>query len=95
LRESCTACHDSSASRDRRRILRDFREARLALPDRCTGPGYRALGTACNRWLCRVRSDAFRDLLLPRLGPLSPDARELDLGSGTGFYLDRRQTPAG
>jgi SAM-dependent methyltransferase len=47
--------------------------------------GHSGLGIAYNRWLYKVRSVVFRRLL--RTVSPAPDARVLDVGSGTGFYL--------
>jgi SAM-dependent methyltransferase len=47
--------------------------------------GHSGLGLRYNRWLYRVRAAVFRRLL--RTISLSPDARVLDVGSGTGFYI--------
>jgi SAM-dependent methyltransferase len=52
------------------------------------GVGWIGLGGALNDWMYRVR----RRVFLQRLAPLLPDpsrARVLDVGSGTGFYVER------
>ena len=41
-----------------------------------------------NDWMYRVRSRVFRRILRP-LGAQIKGARVLDVGSGTGFYLER------
>ncbi len=49
--------------------------------------GFKGLGTEYNSWLYRVRSHVFRRTVM-RLRKTWADARVLDVGSGTGFYLD-------
>ncbi|MEY9213165.1 class I SAM-dependent methyltransferase [Thermobifida halotolerans] len=70
-------------SQDERRA---FWEERLAADWTETGVGYRALGRPFNEWMYRVR----REVFLERAGALDMDltrARVLDVGSGTGFYV--------
>ena len=70
-------------TRDERR---DFWENRLGSDWTETGVGYGALGTSFNRWMYRVREEVF----LREAGALKldwPNARILDVGSGTGFYV--------
>lgn len=52
------------------------------------GVGVTALGPAFNRWAYRVRGASFEAALRPFLAE-TPPRRVLDVGSGTGFYLDR------
>jgi SAM-dependent methyltransferase len=52
------------------------------------GVGYRGLGRNYNRWLYRVRAQAFKRHVVPLLVDHS-DARVLDLGAGTGFYIEQ------
>ncbi|WP_285729814.1 class I SAM-dependent methyltransferase [Nocardiopsis sp. ATB16-24] len=65
--------------------LRDFWERRLEGDWTESGVGYRALGRSFNTWMYRVREEVFlRET--SRLAPV-PN-RVLDVGSGTGFYVD-------
>jgi SAM-dependent methyltransferase len=50
------------------------------------GVGWLGMGEAYNRWMYAVRRRAFRRAVG---GRVSADARVLDVGSGTGFYVDR------
>jgi SAM-dependent methyltransferase len=50
------------------------------------GVGWLGLGEHYNRWMYAVRRRVFRRSLR---GRVSPDARVLDVGSGTGFYIER------
>jgi SAM-dependent methyltransferase len=50
------------------------------------GVGFLGMGEEYNRWTYAVRRQAFRRTLRRRVGP---GARVLDVGSGTGFYIDR------
>ncbi len=63
-------------------------ESRLAEHDGLRGVGWLGLGEAFNRWMYRVRASVFRravrDATHGDLGSL----RVLDVGSGTGFYVD-------
>lgn len=61
-----------------------YRERRLQ-PFDLSVVGHSGLGLRYNRWLYRVRAAVFRRLL--RTISLPPDARVLDVGSGTGFYI--------
>ena len=52
------------------------------------GVGYARLGRRYNEWMYRVRARVFRRVA----GPLplrSPDTRVLDIGPGTGFYIEQ------
>jgi 2-polyprenyl-3-methyl-5-hydroxy-6-metoxy-1,4-benzoquinol methylase len=67
---------------------RTFWESRLSSDWTETGVGYRALGRSFNRWMYRVRDEVFRR----EAGALDldwPTTRVLDVGSGTGFYVQR------
>lgn len=65
--------------------LRAFWERRLGNDWTESGVGYRALGHSFNTWMYRVRRAVFcREVA--RLG-VRADSRVLDLGSGTGFYV--------
>jgi SAM-dependent methyltransferase len=66
---------------------RAYWEARLSERYALDGVGFTALGPAFNEAMYRTR----RDLFLRRVRPLvvaRPDLAVLDVGSGTGFYLD-------
>ncbi|AYY11567.1 class I SAM-dependent methyltransferase [Actinobacteria bacterium YIM 96077] len=65
---------------------RDFWERRLADDWTESGVGYKALGRPFNRWMYRVRRNVFTRET-SALG-LDASSRVLDIGSGTGFYVD-------
>lgn len=76
------------AQADTHEAPRDFWEQRLAEDWTETGVGYRALGRPFNTWMYRVR----RGVFLREVRTLGVDltrARVLDVGSGTGFYVQR------
>jgi SAM-dependent methyltransferase len=52
------------------------------------GVGYASLGLPYNRWLYRVRRRVFRATVRPIL-PAGFPGRVLDVGSGTGFYIEQ------
>jgi SAM-dependent methyltransferase len=52
------------------------------------GVGHVSLGSSFNRWAYRARRHAYRRMVRPLLGDRSA-TRVLDVGSGTGFYIDR------
>jgi SAM-dependent methyltransferase len=65
---------------------RTFWESRLDEDWSETGVGYRALGRRFNTWIYRIR----REVFLREAGALDldwPRTRVLDVGSGTGFYV--------
>jgi SAM-dependent methyltransferase len=65
--------------------LRAFWENRLDADWTESGVGYHTLGRAFNTWMYRVRRAVFgREVARLDLGPAP---RVLDVGSGTGFYL--------
>ena len=67
--------------------LRVFWERRLDADWTASGVGYQALGRPFNDWMYRVR----REVFLREAARLDVDlstARVLDIGSGTGFYID-------
>ncbi len=67
---------------------RDYWEARLSRHFSLDGVGYLGLGESFNIWMYRVR----RALFVKRVRPLVQDRRPLevlDVGSGTGFYVER------
>lgn len=66
--------------------LRSFWERRLDGDWTEAGVGYRALGRSFNTWMYRVRRTVFAREIV-RLG-VGADSRILDIGSGTGFYIE-------
>ena len=66
----------------------EYWEERLRSHEGLTGVGYASLPESFNRWMYRVRRRVF-DRVLDRLGVDPGSARVLDIGSGTGFYLER------
>lgn len=67
---------------------RDYWEQRLRTHFSLEGVGYLRLGRQYNEWLYRVRIPVF-DRITETLPIDWPGARILDIGSGTGFYVDR------
>jgi SAM-dependent methyltransferase len=72
---------------------RQYWEARLREHYSLAGVGYLRLGRRYNAWMYRVRGLVFDDALL-RIGMSSSlehwkGRNVLDVGSGTGFYVDR------
>ncbi len=67
---------------------RAYWEARLGADWSLTGVGLRRLGRRFNVWAYRVRREIFLEIVAARVPDLS-HARVLDVGSGTGFYIDR------
>jgi SAM-dependent methyltransferase len=67
---------------------RGYWERRLTETYAIDGVGYAGLGPAFNTWMYRVRRHVFLRTLRPLL-PDPPRARVLDVGTGTGFYVDR------
>lgn len=66
---------------------REFWEERLASDYSLNGVGFRRLGRRYNEWAYRVRRERFRAVVLD-LGIDVRHAHVLDIGSGTGFYID-------
>jgi len=63
-------------------------ESRLAASPGLEGVGYFGLGRYYNEWLYKVRRRVFRREVR-RLGLHPKDVKVLDVGSGTGFYIDQ------
>jgi SAM-dependent methyltransferase len=75
---------------------REYWEARLSEHYSLAGVGYLRLGRRYNQWMYRVRGSVFdrvvaelRDGAVPRSLGGWRGAEILDVGSGTGFYVDR------
>lgn len=69
---------------------RAYWEERLERNEGLRGVGHIVLGLPFNRWMYRVRRNVFNRTVRRRLDGFPPGA-VLDVGSGTGFYLDRWQ----
>jgi SAM-dependent methyltransferase len=67
---------------------KQYWEARLAANPGLRGVGFLRLGHHYNDWLYRVRRQVFLRRMRA-LGTRLNDVDVLDIGSGTGFYLDR------
>jgi SAM-dependent methyltransferase len=67
---------------------RGYWENRLAERFTLDGVGWTGLGTAFNGWMYRVRRHVFLRSLR-RYAPRPETLRVLDVGSGTGFYVER------
>ena len=66
----------------------EYWETRLARSYTLGDVGWLGLGIGLNSWMYRVRRHVFVDTLRPLIAdPAS--ARVLDVGSGTGFYVER------
>lgn len=56
------------------------------------GVGYLRLGRRYNRWMYRIRGEVFDRVVARHLGPVAGRDRPfrvLDVGAGTGFYVER------
>jgi SAM-dependent methyltransferase len=67
---------------------RAYWEQRLSESFGLDSVGYAPLGLAYNRWLYRIRKRVFRRTVQRLLGDRAA-TRVLDVGSGTGFYVDQ------
>lgn len=67
---------------------RTYWEDRLAGSTGLEGVGYLGLGQDFNLWMYRLRRSVFTEVAR-RYIPDIPTSKVLDVGSGTGFYLDR------
>jgi SAM-dependent methyltransferase len=67
---------------------RDYWESRLRQSYSLEGVGYRRLGRQYNTWMYRVRARVFARLARSLDVDWHP-AKVLDIGSGTGFYVDQ------
>lgn len=68
----------------------DFWENRLDNKRGLTGVGYAKLGPSFNYWAYKVRGKVFRRMVSRHIQPKA-EAKVLDIGSGTGFYIDQWQ----
>ena len=68
---------------DTRRYWQD----RLSADDSLVGVGFSTLGHRYNGWIYRMRRDVFMDRV-PKLGIDMANAHVLEIGPGTGFYID-------
>jgi SAM-dependent methyltransferase len=69
--------------------VRTYWERRLGQEYSLAGVGYQRLGRHYNAWMYRVRARVF-DRVLHHHG-IGPGSNVLDIGSGTGFYIERWQ----
>jgi SAM-dependent methyltransferase len=67
---------------------RAYWEQRLSESYGLHGVGFTSLGLSYNRWLYRVRKRVFRRMVSRLLGDRG-SMRVLDVGSGTGFYVEK------
>ena len=68
--------------------VRDYWESRLKQDYSLQGVGYKRLGKQYNKWMYRLRAHVFQRVVRG-LGADWSNARVLDVGSGTGFYVDQ------
>jgi SAM-dependent methyltransferase len=66
---------------------RSYWEGRLSDAYSLDGVGWRGLGEPFNQWMYRVRRRLFLRRMRPLVQGRAPDV--LDVGSGTGFYVER------
>ncbi len=69
-----------------RTSVQQYWERRLRTGVSLATVGWWSFGEAFNRWMYRVRRQVFLRNVRPLVGP---EARVLDVGSGSGFYLER------
>lgn len=68
-------------------VVKDYWEKRLRQNYDLSGVGYLGLGKAYNNWMYKLRDLVFSQTV-SKLGMDLPRAGVLDIGSGTGFYID-------
>ena len=69
--------------------VREYWERRLEEHDDLEGVGWFGLGRSFNRWMYAVRAKSFGRAVRTHAGDRLSSMRVLDVGSGTGFYLDQ------
>lgn len=67
--------------------IQNYWEQRLSQDYSLSGVGYLGLGRQFNQWMYRVRRWVFLRTLYPKRSQIG-DWRVLDIGAGTGFYVD-------
>jgi SAM-dependent methyltransferase len=67
--------------------VRDYWENRLAEHEGLSGVGWLGLGESFNRWMYAVRARVFAAAVRRAAGTRLGEMRVLDVGSGTGFYV--------
>ncbi len=67
---------------------KDYWEKRLTRTNGLAGVGYAGLGGSFNGWMYRVRKHVFRNALAQYKNQLKNE-KILDVGCGTGFYVQR------
>ncbi len=67
--------------------VRTYWERRLGQEYSLAGVGYQRLGRYYNAWMYRVRARVFERVLQDH--GIGPGSNVLDIGSGTGFYIER------
>jgi SAM-dependent methyltransferase len=85
---SARAASDAEPSERRKFDPKRYWEDRLEGTYSLGGVGWFGLGEGFNRWMYRVRRHVF-GRTARRAVPNLADARVLDVGSGTGFYVER------
>ena len=69
---------------------KNYWETRLSKHNGLVGVGYARLGQSYNTWMYRIRRHVFRKQI-QALKLNSANIQVLDVGSGTGFYIDQWQ----
>ncbi len=67
---------------------KQYWEDRLEAREGLDAVGWAGLGKGFNRWMYKVRRRVFEREVVPRV-PAVAKARVLDVGCGSGFYIDR------
>ena len=79
---------EDASTRESDQVVRTYWERRLAKNFGLYGVGFQRLGPYYNRTLYRVRRRVFKRAIR-RIDVKPRDARILDVGSGSGFYVER------
>lgn len=85
--EQVTTKRPDDATKDGAFDTERYWQNRLSADDSLVGVGFSTLGHRYNGWIYRMRRDVFMDRV-PKLGIDLPNARVLEIGPGTGFYID-------